>query len=107
MPRTIQSRPTPWTNVILLCRKCSGKMKGGYGPERRQGLREVLRSALKAQGQGRRVRLVEVPCLGLCPKKAVAVVNAGAPGRILSVPKGAEDVLSQILTTDCGSDGQT
>lgn len=105
MLRSVQSRPTPWTNVILLCRKCSGKIKGGYGPNRRQGLREVLRSELKAQGKGRRVRLVEVPCLGLCPKKAVAVVNAGSPGRILSVPKGAEDVLTQILKAERDPEG--
>lgn len=97
-PRAIESRPTPWTDVILLCGKCAGKMKGGYGADRKQTLREALRTELKAQGHGRSVRIVETRCLGLCPKKAVAGLNARKPGQILTIPKGvlAEDALTQL-----------
>ncbi|MCB8881152.1 (2Fe-2S) ferredoxin domain-containing protein [Acidisoma cellulosilytica] len=99
MSKIIQSRPTPWTSVILLCGKCAGKMKAGFGPDRKQTLREALRTELKAQGQGRQVRIVETRCLGLCPKKAVAALNAHRPERILTIPKGTgtDEALTQLM----------
>ncbi|MCB8876834.1 (2Fe-2S) ferredoxin domain-containing protein [Acidisoma silvae] len=102
MTKAIDQRATPWRDVILLCGKCTGKMKAGFGPDRKQTLREALRTELKAKGQGRQVRLVETRCLGLCPKKAVAAVSGRDPGRILSIPKGAEteEALSRILARD-------
>lgn len=92
-------RPTPWKTVILLCGKCARKMDGGYGPGKKDTLRNVLRTELKAQGHRRDVRVIETRCLGICPKKAVTAINASAPNSIITVPKGtlAGEALAQIM----------
>jgi predicted metal-binding protein len=99
MPNLIQSQPTPWTTVILLCGKCAGKMKAGYGQKGTETLRATLKAELKVQGRRRGVRVIETRCMGLCPRKAIAALNASRPGRILAIPKGAstDDALIQLL----------
>jgi hypothetical protein len=34
--------------------------------------------------------VLEVGCLGLCPKRAVTVIGPGRPGVLWTVPEGAE-----------------
>ena len=99
MPHRVRSRPTPWKTVILLCGRCARKLDGGFGPKRQQPLRNALWTAIKARGSRREVRIIETRCMGICPKKAVTAINASRPGRILTVPKGAEadEVLAQLL----------
>ncbi len=99
MTRSIQSRPTPWETVILICGKCARKLDGGFGVKREDTLRKALRSALKQRGSGRAVRIFETRCMGICPKKAVIALNASRPGSILTVPAGAnpEDVIAKAL----------
>jgi hypothetical protein len=58
MPRPIASVPTPWTSVVLVCRKCSKKLGGGFGPDGDDTLRNALRHELKQQGRGRRCRII-------------------------------------------------
>ncbi|MBS0638261.1 MAG: (2Fe-2S) ferredoxin domain-containing protein [Acetobacteraceae bacterium] len=74
-------------------------MDGGYGPEKKQTLRSALRSELKAQGHGRSVRIIETRCMGLCPKKAVTALNASAPTRLLTIPRGTPvvEALAQVM----------
>jgi hypothetical protein len=62
------------------------KLDGGYGPNRDTTLRSTLRMALKDAGHRRDVRIIETRCIGICPKKAVTVVNASRPGTIFVVP---------------------
>lgn len=88
MPNYIQSRPTPWTTIILVCGKCSRKLDGGYGPDGDIALRSALKDELKERGYRRTVRIVETKCFGLCPKKAVVAVNTSAPGHLLIIPRG-------------------
>ena len=88
MTRPIITRATPWKNVVLLCGKCARKLDGGYGKKRRETLRSALRVALKEAGHRRDVRIVETKCMGVCPKKAVTLVNAGRPETISVVPVG-------------------
>ena len=83
------TRPTPWTDIILVCGKCSRKLDGGYGPDREDTLRSTLNDALRARGKRRAVRIVETKCFGLCPKKAVVAVNASEPSRLLTIPRGS------------------
>jgi predicted metal-binding protein len=83
----IQSRPTPWTTVLLVCGKCSRKIDGGYGPKGKDTLKFALRSELAERGQRRQVRIIETRCMGICPKKAVTALNANEPGRVLTVPR--------------------
>ena len=76
-PGEIVTASGPWREVLLVCRKCGSK-RGGFGPEGRN---------LKRR---REVRVLEVGCLGVCPKGAVTVVRGGAPGEMLLVPLGMD-----------------
>ena len=88
----------PWKGVALVCRKCSRKLKGGFGRKGKHDLVRVLRDTLKDAGRRRELRVIEVDCLGLCPKRAVTVIGPATPGQVLAVPEGAEaaDVLRAL-----------
>jgi len=85
----------PWREVAMVCGKCSRKLHGGFGKKGKHGLAEVLKDALKAAGRRREVRVVEVGCLGLCPKRAVTAASSAQPGQVLAVPGGAD--AAQVL----------
>jgi predicted metal-binding protein len=99
MPAPIDIRPTPWTTVILICGKCARKLDGGFGPKHKDSLRTTLREALKAKGHRRSVRIIETRCMGLCPRHAVTALNAGSPGRIMTIPNGTagETALAELI----------
>ncbi|GGE77804.1 (2Fe-2S) ferredoxin domain-containing protein [Sphingomonas prati] len=80
-----------WTAAVLVCRKCSRKLDGGFGADGDRPLAKVLRAALGG-GKGRKaaVGVVEVDCLKVCPKRAVVVVDGRRPGDWLLVEAGAE-----------------
>lgn len=68
---------------MLICAKCSkklGKKGRGFGPDG-----ERLKPALKRELGGRkgrkaRVGVIEVPCLDICPKGGVVVIDSRQPG---------------------------
>jgi hypothetical protein len=99
MSHPIQSRPTPWTTIILVCGKCSRKLDGGYGPDGDIAFRSALKDELKERGYRHIVRIVETKCFGLCPKKAVVAVNASAPGNLLIIPRrtGIDKALRRLV----------
>ena len=72
-----------WENTLLICAKCSKRMDGGFGPKGRTPLAKALRKHLGLK-KGRKASLgiVEVKCLGVCPRGAVTVVNGAAPRRV-------------------------
>ena len=84
-----------WRDVVLVCRKCSKKVDGGFGEDGDERLAKALRKTLgeaaggKIKPRRRAVAVVEVGCLDICPKGAVVAMRAGDPGRWLLVPKGA------------------
>jgi hypothetical protein len=82
--------PTGWTDMLLICRKCSRKLDGGFGADGAEPLRQALRAALRAGGQRGLVGLIEVGCFGVCPKRAVTMARASAPGELTIVPAGCE-----------------
>jgi hypothetical protein len=74
-----------------VCRKCSKKLKGGFGPKRKEALRAELRQALRDGGRRRRdVRVMDMGCLGICPKRGVTALNATCPGTLHVIPAGTE-----------------
>jgi len=94
--RTVRSR---WSGTVLVCRKCSKKLGGGFGPEGKRPLAKALRKHL-ALGKGPKARagIVEVSCLDVCPKRAVTVVDARHPDQWLIVRPGANlDALAHEL----------
>jgi hypothetical protein len=80
-----------WTGAVLVCGKCSKKLGGGFGAKGRTSLGKALR-AEPGFGKGRKaaVGVVETRCLGICPKRAVTIVDSRAPGRWRIVPEGAD-----------------
>ena len=80
-----------WSGAILVCRKCSKRLDGGFGPKRKQSLAKALRKRF-ALRKGRKAPfgVVEVQCLGVCPRGAVTVVDTAAPDRWRIVPAGAD-----------------
>lgn len=80
-----------WTDAVLVCAKCSRKVDGGFGEKGRDRLAKALR---REPGFGKKrkaqVGVVEVKCLGLCPKNAVTVVDTRRPDAWLVVPAGAD-----------------
>jgi len=81
-----------WSTTILVCRKCSKKLKrSGFGPNGDKPLAKALRKQLHL-GKGRKARagIVETGCLDLCPKGAVTVVDTRHPDQWLVVRPGAD-----------------
>ncbi len=89
--KTISSQ---WQDAILVCRKCSKKLGGGFGPDGKTPLAKALRQhwGLK-KGRKAARGIVEVGCLDICPKRAVVVIAASRPRDWLVVPAG-EDIAS-------------
>ena len=107
-----------WSDVILVCRKCSKKLHGGFGAEGDEKLSKLLKKevarAADAEGKhhkGRKAPLgvIEVGCLDICPKGAVVTVRAGAPREWVVVPRGtpAPVVLARLGLEAGGGETQT
>lgn len=80
-----------WRNAVLVCRKCSRKLDGGFGPDGDARLAKALRKHLRLKkGRKAAAGIVEVDCLGVCPKGAVTVVNAARSHDWLLVRPGAD-----------------
>ena len=101
--RVLASR---WQGSVLVCGKCSKKLAGGFGDKRRTPLAKLLRAAFGLK-KGRKADrgVVEVKCLGVCPKNAVVMIDAAQPDRWLLIPAGAD--VGEIVTTLRGGDAAT
>lgn len=81
-----------WSEVVLVCRKCSRKLDGGFGKGGEQSLAKALRKA-SGGGKGRDrkapLAVIEVGCFDVCPKDAVVAVNTARPREWAVVPRGA------------------
>ena len=86
--KQVYSVQTGWTDTLLICRKCSRKLDGGFGPDGKHTLRRALREGLRASDKRGQVGLLEVACLGVCPKRAVTTARASEPGSLRIVPEG-------------------
>jgi predicted metal-binding protein len=86
--RTVRSN---WSEAVLVCAKCSKKLDGGFGPKGKTPLAKALRKALGLKkGRKGAAGVVEVKCLGVCPRGAVTVVNGSASREWLLVPAGGD-----------------
>lgn len=80
-----------WSNTVLVCAKCSKKLGGGFGPKGKTPLAKALRKHLGLKkGRKGAAGIVEVKCLGVCPRGAVTVVNGAQSRDWLLVPEGAD-----------------
>lgn len=96
--------PSNWRNAVLVCRKCSKKLDGGFGPDGDDRLAKALRKHLSLKkGRKASAGIVEVNCLGVCPKGAVTVVNGADARDWLLVRPGADlDELARSLDLNRG-----
>lgn len=86
--KTVRSN---WSGTILVCSKCSKKLGGGFGPKGRTPLAKALRKQLGLKkGREGAAGIVEVKCLGVCPRGAVTMVNGAQTREWLIVPEGAD-----------------
>ena len=88
----IKTAKTEWQDVVLVCRKCTKKLKRkGFGPDQDRSLRKALKRWLKpGKGLKARVAVVETGCFDLCPKGAVVAANARTPERLLVIAPGTD-----------------
>jgi len=95
MIRVLASR---WQGSVMVCGKCSKKLGGGFGEKGRTPLAKMLRAVLGLK-KGRKAErgVVEVKCLGICPKNAVVMLDGARPDRWLLVPAGAD--ASEVVAT--------
>ncbi|WP_369060433.1 (2Fe-2S) ferredoxin domain-containing protein [Caulobacter sp. 73W] len=87
-----------WAEVVLVCRKCSKKLDGGFGAKGDKSLAKALRRELRGgKGDHRKdgAAVIEVDCLDICPKGAVVAINAADPKTWRVVPRGA--AMPQVL----------
>lgn len=64
-----------WDSALLICRKCSKRQRGGFGRKGRTPLAKALKRLV---GKGRKagIGVVEVKCLGICPRHAVTLIDS-------------------------------
>ena len=89
---------SPWRDLVLVCRKCTGKHHNGFGPDGDMTLREALKAHIRKHGLKGTVRAVEVDCLDLCPEQGISCMRISDPGHIAVVPEGAtvEEVFARL-----------
>lgn len=92
-----------WRTTILVCAGCSKRMGNrGFGRGGRQSLASAMRRALGASLFRRpRAGVVEVKCLGVCPRGAITLVDAARPDTVRLVSRGADlpDLLRDLGVT--------
>ena len=75
--RLIRRVCADWQDAVLVCRKCSKRVGGGFGPKGKTRLAKALRKYLGGKKNRRaKIGVVETKCLSACPKRAVTVVTA-------------------------------
>lgn len=80
-----------WQGTVLICAKCSKKVGGGFGPKGKTRLAKALKAELGG-GKGRKSKrgILEVKCLGVCPRNAVTMVDGNNPREWLLVRPGTD-----------------
>ncbi len=71
----VKAATAPFAEIVMVCAKCAKRQ--GIGAK---AVRGGLKRALKADRRGRKVRVVETGCLGLCPKRSLTLATTGSLG---------------------------
>lgn len=75
-PLELKDYPTSWRSaVILACRRCQRRLRKQHNPPPFAKLKKwVKKRAGKAPKQAT-LHVIDVPCLKICPKSAIVVIN--------------------------------
>jgi predicted metal-binding protein len=83
--------PSKWRGAVMVCAKCSKRAGGGFGPKGKTRLAKALRKMFGLKkGRKSPVGIVEVPCLGVCPRGRVMLIDTVHSDRWRIVPIGAD-----------------
>ena len=84
-----KARTPKWDAIILVCKEC-GERRGAPKDVKPKKLAGDLRALSKHHRS--RARVVLSPCLGLCPKGAVAVTRVGedSPASLVAIADRAQ-----------------
>ncbi len=99
MSAGVKAHRSKWRESVLVCRKCSKKLRGGFGRKGKRTLPGMLKEVYgDAKGRRAEIGIVEVPCFKLCPKRAVSVALGSKPGVLFEVREGTavEDILEAL-----------
>jgi hypothetical protein len=89
-PETVEA---PWSTLVLVCSKCEGARRGPDARDIRKGLKSML-------GKPKRLRVVEVDCLQVCPDDAVTVcVVRARDGRAELCTVSSHEALERLAAT--------
>ena len=93
-----------WLTALLVCSRCSKRLGGGFGKSGKKSLAKALRKHLElTRFRKARLGVVEVKCLGICPRGAVTLVDTRQPERWRLIAAGA-DLAVLIEELGLGSD---
>lgn len=104
-PEKIRYARAKFGDVILICTKCAKRQGLPKGAVRATLKRALKERAGSSEARVSKPRLVEVGCLGPCPKRTVAVATTAslARGRIVLVdPAGDRQTILDALLPDFG-----
>jgi hypothetical protein len=103
--KPIKGVKADWNEVVLVCRKCSKKLDGGFGADGDQKLAKVLRKAIGAKGRGRgggrqagsrtRLRLTESAIVPFMARRLRRVTHAPFHPRRRRAPEHWSGFLQQ------------
>lgn len=99
MSAGVRQHRSKWRESVLICRKCSRKLRGGFGKKGKRSLAKALKDVYgDAKGRRAEIGILEVPCFKLCPKRAVSVGLGSKPGVLFELAEGmaVEDVLETL-----------
>ena len=98
---TLRTLPVPWKGTLLLaCRKCQKKLRRSAPTSEAANLKKALK--LRRNGDAPRVRVLQVPCLKLCPKGAVTVCTQPQLAHgLCSIVRNSADL--DALSSQCRS----
>jgi|ERR1700733_4488137 hypothetical protein len=73
MPKTLKLYPAPWDGQLLLaCRKCQKKLKREKRLMELTKIKKAIKALNRQQSAGM-MHVLNIPCMGLCPKNGVTV----------------------------------
>jgi predicted metal-binding protein len=85
--------PASWEGeLILACRKCQKKLKADESLPALAKLKKTVKHYNK-QHPDRRLHVINVPCMDLCPRDGVTVCRPAHDASRLSVIRSAGDLL--------------
>lgn len=92
MANEFKTYAAPWDGqVILACRKCQKKLKGHHGLRALAKLKAAVREQNRKHRE-RALRVINVPCMDLCPKDGVTVRNPTETPLRLSILRRKADI---------------